>query len=220
MTEQVTESLRAMILMGELLPGARITQDELATELRVSTMPVREALLALAHEGFVDVRKGRSFQVAVTTRSDIADVYWLHAIVSGELTARAAERIDEAGLDDLSSAHEDWIKAGEAGDTTYLESANFAFHRVLNKAARSPRLLMVLRQTLRMIPEHFYSLIPDWYANSTHGHSAILEAVRSRDAALARREAMTHVEDAGNMLLGYFDDQGYWMQPPMRNDVR
>src|SRR5207342_1606487 len=67
----VAERLRDMILMGELPPGRRTTQDELARALGVSTMPVREALLTLAAEGFVAFAPGRSFTIPATSREDV-----------------------------------------------------------------------------------------------------------------------------------------------------
>jgi DNA-binding FadR family transcriptional regulator len=68
MADQVTDTLRRMILTRELGPGRRITQADLASMLGVSTMPVREALLRLVSEGFVDTVSNRSFTVAATTR--------------------------------------------------------------------------------------------------------------------------------------------------------
>ncbi|HEY7174354.1 MAG TPA: GntR family transcriptional regulator, partial [Micromonosporaceae bacterium] len=68
MSDQVTESLRSMILVGDLRSGDQVTQEKLAEDLGVSTMPVREALLRLSHEGFVQGGRGRSFRIAPTTR--------------------------------------------------------------------------------------------------------------------------------------------------------
>ena len=162
MSDQVTESLRSMILVGDLRSGDQVTQEKLAEDLGVSTMPVREALLRLAHEGFVQGGRGRSFRIAPTTREDIQDIYWVHATLAGELTARACERISAEDLDQLTQVHQRWLAAVSAGNVSALERENFEFHRLLNKAAQSPKLLMLLRNTLRLIPEHFYSLLKDW----------------------------------------------------------
>ncbi|TMK43705.1 MAG: GntR family transcriptional regulator, partial [Actinobacteria bacterium] len=60
MPDAVVSALRRMILVGELAPGSRATQDELAQRLGVSTMPVRKALLQLAAEGLIEVSPRRS----------------------------------------------------------------------------------------------------------------------------------------------------------------
>lgn len=212
-SDQVTDTVRRMILMGELHPGDPVAQDYLAGELGVSTMPVREALLQLSHEGFISGGRGRSFRVARTTREDIADVYWMHAILAGELSARAAVRLDDAGVARLAEVHDQWRGAAEAGDEGRLEETNFEFHRMINQAADAPKLLRVMRNTLRMIPEHFYAMIPDYVVAATERHDAILTALEARDAERARTEASKHVEESGALLIEFFDEKGYWTPP-------
>lgn len=210
MSDQVTDTVRHMILMGELRPGDQVTQDQLAGELGVSTMPVREALLQLSNEGFINGGRGRSFRVARTTRGDIKDVYWMHATLAGELTARACERLEEPGLRQLAEIHREWQDAVRTGDGRRLESTNFEFHRQINHAADSPKLLRLMRNTVRMIPEDFYIMVGSWAEAATASHGLILEALEARDAEKARAEATRHVQESGDLLIEYFDEKGYW----------
>lgn len=212
-SDQVTDTVRRMILMGELHSGDQVTQDQLAGELGVSTMPVREALLQLSHEGFIAGGRGRSFRVARTTREDIADIYWMHATLAGELTARAAPRLDEADVAALIDINAQWVTAAETHDEAALATTNFDFHRVINRAADAPKLLRVMRNTLRMIPEHFYAMLPAWADASTTHHDAILRALKARKPERARKEATRHVEESGAMLIEFFDEKGYWTTP-------
>src|SRR5207244_1357424 len=94
LADEVVATLRRMILVGELPPGSRSSQDELARLLGVSTMPVREALLRLAAEGFVEASPNRSFTIVRTTQTDVRDIYWMHAMLAGELASRACARAD------------------------------------------------------------------------------------------------------------------------------
>jgi len=213
MSDQVTETLRSMILVGDLRSGDQVTQEKLAEDLGVSTMPVREALLRLSHEGFVQGGRGRSFRIAPTTREDIEDIYWVHAALAGELTARACTRIDDETLAEVARVHDNWLTAVSSGNIAALERENFEFHRFINLAAGSPKLLMLLRNTLRLIPEHFYSLLPGWMSSSTRGHEEILAALTAHDADTARKVASEHVLEAGRMLVEYFDEQGFWTVP-------
>lgn len=213
MSDQVTETLRSMILVGDLRSGDQVTQEKLADELGVSTMPVREALLRLSHEGFVQGGRGRSFRIAITTREDILDIYWVHSTLAGELTARACARMNEDDLKQVRDTHERWLVAVQTANTVGLERENFEFHRLINQAADSPKLLMLLRNTLRLIPEHFYTVLPNWMSSSTEGHSQILSALAARDSDAARVAASQHVMEAGQMLVEYFDEQGFWNIP-------
>ncbi|MFC4948877.1 GntR family transcriptional regulator [Pseudonocardia sp. GCM10023141] len=213
MSDQVTDTVRRMILMGDLHPGDQITQDALAGELGVSTMPIREALLQLSHEGLITGGRGRSFRVARTTRRDIADVYWLHATLAGELTARACEQLDDEQLALLAEVHSEWKEAVRTHDVAGLETTNFEFHRIINQAAGAPTMLRLMRNTLRRIPERFYMMLPDWADTSTTSHEAILQALQARDPERARTEAANHVQESGKMLIEFFDEKGFWTAP-------
>jgi DNA-binding GntR family transcriptional regulator len=210
---EVTDHLREMILTGELLSGTRTTQDELARMLGVSTMPVREALLRLAAEGFVDAEPNRSFSIAPTTREDVKDIYWMHAGLAGELTRRACERADDALLGVLREHARRCRELAESGDAARLEQANWGFHRAINLAASAPKLLIILRATLRFIPNGFYGLLPAWTPISEAGHEAILRAFEQRDPEAARAAAEQHVHDAGELLVEQFTARGHWERP-------
>ncbi len=212
----VAERLRDMILMGELPPGRRTTQEELARALGVSTMPVREALLTLAAEGFVEFAPGRSFTIPPTSRDDIRDVYWIHGLVAGELTRRACEAADDDFVVGLRGLAEECAAALAADDTEGAAVANWRFHEAINRLADAPKLLLVLRTTLRFIPHGFYALVPEWRRMSEEGHAAIVAAFRGREPAEAAQLAEAHVRDAGRLLIELFSSQGYWAPPTAR----
>ncbi len=199
--------------MGELPRGRRTTQDELARALGVSTMPVREALLTLAAEGFVSFAPGRSFTITATSRDDIRDVYWMHGIVARELTRRACEAADEGFVDRLERLARECTAALEVDDTEGAAVANWHYHETINRRADAPKLLLVLRTTLRFIPQSFYALVPEWRRVSEQGHAAIVASFRRRDADGAAQLAEAHVREAGRLLIELFSSQGYWAPP-------
>jgi DNA-binding GntR family transcriptional regulator len=210
---QAADIMRDMILVGELKPGQQVTHEEMSSRLGVSTMPIREALLRLSHEGFIDGRQNRSFRVVPTSRDDVEDIYWMHAVLSGELAARAC-RNDASGVAaELESINARWDGLPGGAPARAYEELNWEFHRVLNLAARSPKLLVLLRHTIRFIPDHFYTLLPEWNELSRVGHRRIAAAMRKADPKQVEREAVTHVRDAGNLLIGHFTETGFWQEP-------
>lgn len=212
LADQASEAIREMILVGDLLPGYHVTHEELAARLGVSTMPVREALLRLVHQGFISAKPGRYFEIVPTTRDDIDDVYWVHAMLAGELTARASGNADPEFLAALEGIQKEW-EAVPTGAPAELEKLNHEFHRLINRQARSPKLIVFLRNTIRLIPEAFYALVPHWREVSTRGHTEIIEAIRTGDHEGARRAAEAHVREAGSLLGELFTDNGYWAEP-------
>jgi DNA-binding GntR family transcriptional regulator len=221
MSEKVSEALRDMILSGRLKPGDKITHDEMARRLDVSTMPVREALLRLSYEGLIDAQRNRSFRVAQMTRQDLDDVYWMHSLLLGELTARATERADAQLIQDLREIHAQWARLGNEGDPAELQALNEKFHDLINRVAGAPKLLIMLRNNSRFIPEHhFAGMVPGWSSVSIRNHEAILDAMERRDPVRARSAAEEHVKEAGAMLVSSFDDAGYWSEPSNDANLR
>jgi DNA-binding GntR family transcriptional regulator len=145
----------------------------------------------------------------------------MHGTLAGELTARAASLSTDELVERLRSIQAAWLGADSA-DPTFLDDLNTQFHRWINRAAASPRLLVMLRNTLRMIPDQFYSLVPAWSTASLRSHGAIIDAIAAGDAAAARMAAEQHVHEAGELLLEYFDDLGFWNRPsgPATLEVR
>jgi len=213
LSDEVAARLRRMILIGELAPGSHTTQDELARLLDVSTMPVREALLGLAAQGFVQARPNRSFAVVRTTPDDVRDIYWLHATLAGELTSRACARSDSEFLQTMRKLRDRCEHSHQEGDTEGMEVSNWAFHREINFAAAAPKLLLVLGTSLRFIPGGFYGLLPGWPDASTNGHDDIMKAFHDHDPPAARVAAEAHVRDAGALLTAHFSTTGYWTRP-------
>ena len=211
LTQEVTDTIREMILMGTLAPESRFTQQELATDLGVSTMPIREALLKLTHDGLIAASPNRSYRVVRTTREDIEDVYWMHATLAGELAARACSRVDDVLLHELRGLLESSLAGAQ--DQAAMEAANWEFHRAINLAAGSPKLLLLLGTTLGFIPHGFYALISEWGEVSERGHARLLEAFEAHDPEAARSAAAEHVHQAADLLVQHFSDTGYWTTP-------
>jgi DNA-binding GntR family transcriptional regulator len=152
MADQVSETLRIMILSRQLTPGLRVTQTELAEMLGVSTMPIREALLRLGSEGLIISSANRSFEVANPTEKGIRDVYWIHGVLAGELAARAWDNKSDALITTLQQEHDAYATLFKPGDRGSLTEANRRFHTAINSVSAPPTIGVVLRNTLHYFP--------------------------------------------------------------------
>src|SRR5437762_12222501 len=103
--EEVVGRVRAMLLDGEIPPGARIPERDLCEKLQVSRTPLREALKVLAAEGLVQLLPNRGSRAAKLTDKDLHDLFevcqGLEAL-AGEL---ACERITDAQIGEIAAAH-------------------------------------------------------------------------------------------------------------------
>src|ERR1700728_2398733 len=98
LSDEVASYVRELIMSGHLQPGDFIRQERIADELELSATPVREGLLCLKGEGFVQLKPRRGFVVAPLSAADIRDLFTAQALLAGELVGRAAVRM---GTDSL-----------------------------------------------------------------------------------------------------------------------
>jgi DNA-binding GntR family transcriptional regulator len=202
-TDQVAETLRRMILRQELPPGQKVTQDDLAKRMGVSTMPVREALLRLSAEGLIAAAPNRSFHVVRTTAADVRDVFWVHSVLAAELTRRATEAADAALVAELTERHSDYMTALESYDRDTMETSNWAFHKAVHEQASAPKLAIVLRNTLRFFPD-FSADIPGWGELAGKWQKQVLAAIKRGNADRAATVAAERVREAAELYIGHF----------------
>lgn len=142
--QAVLGELRRCINDGELRPGAVIRPDTVAAALQVSRIPVREALKILEGEGLVTHRPHTGYAVRSLSPEELAEVYWLRALLEGEALGRAlAQATDEdrAAAREACAAAEDALAQGDVN--AFSEHAR-RFHTLVLGPCRMPRLLRLL----------------------------------------------------------------------------
>jgi DNA-binding GntR family transcriptional regulator len=194
---QAANELRDRILTGRLQPGDRLDLDQLTAEFGISRTPIREALLELSYEGLVEITPRSGMAVVGITPEDAVDNFAVLAALAGKAAEMATGRMTPAELAELA----DLADAIESSDD--VVAANRRFHRALNLAARSPRLLTYLRQAVRVVPGNYFELFPEAEQRSKQEHAALLEAMTRGDAPAARAIAEAHVLSAGEALGGW-----------------
>jgi DNA-binding GntR family transcriptional regulator len=205
LADEITESIRQAILAGSYSEGERLSLASLASELGVSAMPVREALISLAHDGLVQSLPRRGFQATPLNQQDLDDLFELHAHISGVLAGRAAAVISDeqlSGLVAIQSTIDRLAKQRSSGGVAKdLEAANDEFHRRINTLAGGERLRGFLRQTSRYVPRALYGAAPEWLDGTLRDHPKILAALRRRDPKRTRELMEAHIRQ-GSAIVG------------------
>jgi DNA-binding GntR family transcriptional regulator len=191
---QAAAELRDRILTGALRPGDRLDLEEITAEFGVSRTPVREALLELSYEGLVAINPRSAITVIGISPADVVDSFAILAALSGKAAEMATGRTAAAEMTELQAL----AAAVDVADD--VVSANRDFHRAINHAARSPRLLAHLRQAVRVVPSNYFTLFPEQEQRSHDEHAALLAAMRRKDGKAARAIAEDHVLRAGEAL--------------------
>jgi DNA-binding GntR family transcriptional regulator len=200
--QRAAAELRNRIITGQLPPGSRLDLDQITEEFGTSRTPIREALIELSHEGLVSVAPRSGITVLGITASDAVDNFAVLALLSGKAAEWAAARITPAELAELRSLADSIAVADD------VVSANWRFHRALNLASRSPRLITFLRHAVRAVPTDYFEIFPEQEHLSVEEHAGLLDALGRQDGQAARAIAERHVLRAGEALGAWLDEPG------------
>lgn len=205
--DMIATVIRSAIFSGELRPGEKINQDELAEHLRVSKIPIREALVTLEAEGLIENVPRRGAFVSALSPDDVIDHFSVVGLVSGALAARATARIEPAQIDHMREVVE--AMRGER-DPGRFDGLNEDFHRTLNRAARARRLSSVLVLLIKSMPSDFYHHAPAWLDAALDQHIGILRAIEARDPEAVAERVKEHFRDAGTEAVTVLANSGFW----------
>ncbi|MEQ8437364.1 MAG: GntR family transcriptional regulator [Ilumatobacter fluminis] len=192
--DRVQHELMGELLRGELAPGLRLGQDEVADRLGVSKIPVREALQRLAALGLLRFETNRGAFVPRLTVADAVENYALRRALEPKLLERAVDRLSVVDLAEAEQALDD--DAGTA-DT------NWRFHRALYRAADWRRGLAMV-EILHAAVAPYVVLYTDALGgadDSDDEHARLLDACRRRDAPAALGLLHIHLERAERTLV-------------------
>ena len=214
LSELVASYLREQIISGKLAKGEFLRIDAIAKALNVSTTPVREGLLLLQSESFVRLMPRRGFVVNSFSKGDLLDLFWAQATVGAELAARATTRMSPEDFKRLQQIQADHERAVATGDNAVATRTGHQFHRTINLAARSQRLILLLGSLAKQLPNRFYASIEGQLQGAVEYHPIIINAIRVKDAESVRSLMYRHIISGAEHLIAMLERQGVWGQPP------
>jgi len=202
--------IRRLIFEGELRAGMRVPQDAIASDLGVSRIPVREALIVLEREGWVTNEMHRGAFISALDEQAVHDHYELYGLICGFAADRALAR----GAADLPQQLAD-IQTSFARATTAEEfyDLSLAFHAAILKAAASPRVNVAMRAMSALVPGNFFELVPNAVAVEKRGLAAIVRAMKQGDGERASAEYVKMMRQVGNKVAQLFKERGLFAPP-------
>lgn len=194
--EIVAGELRLMILGGELKPGQRLVEGQLAQRLGVSRNPVREAMRSLEAAGLIEVVPRRGAHVAAIDTCEVHHIQQIRILVEGYAVEQAAMRRDPESIERIRRCMEEGRRATARGDAVLAALCHREFHIAVERAAGIPFLQQVL-DPLRAQTELVFSVVTDRRGDITwEEHQDIYNAIAAGDAPLAREMSHKHIMNA------------------------
>lgn len=204
----VAAQLRRAIALGELSPGERLNEVDVAKRLGVSATPVREAFRDLEQAGLIVVRPHRGAIVRPLTHRDLAEVYSLRAHLEQMAIRLAYPRLEKEDFTRLEERIVEMEQRATAGDVIGVVELDVAFHRYIVERADHDLLL----QTWENIHPSRWTYITV-QALSKKGalyiarrHRPLLKALQADSAQVAIDAVAGHIETIGTEALRVLDD--------------
>jgi DNA-binding GntR family transcriptional regulator len=205
--DRVYGTLREDIISGQLAPGTTLGEERLASELKVSRTPLREALRQLSGEGFVEFLPHKGARVIQLTPELLQDVFLIREALEGIAAREAARKIDSARRISLRERFETLKPLVAQGD---LSDVGDMIHEEIFSICENQRLTRLMSACSGQVVwfQRIAERLPGRLMNSFRDHECILNALECRDPEWAEGIARAHIRNVLQDLLHALDEEG------------
>ncbi|MFO4686825.1 GntR family transcriptional regulator [Vibrio cholerae] len=204
-SENLTEYLIEAIVEGELAPGSKISEPELAKQFQVSRGPLREALMRVEGLGLIERIPHIGARVIQLSPTKLVELYAVREALEGmaaRLAARNITEIELAGLESILSTHSTHIDQVE-GASYFHQQGDFDFHYRIIQASRNQQLIGLLCDELYHLLRMYRYQSPRSHSRPVEAleeHKFILRAIRQRDEELAEMLMRRHISRSRQLI--------------------
>lgn len=199
----VFKTLRKAILKGDLKPGERLMEVDLASRMGVSRTPVREAMRMLELEGLVIMVPRCGARVAKISFKNLKDVLEVREALEELAITLACRRISEKQLEELRTAADKFEQTVKGGNEVKIAQADVRFHDIIVEASGNEKLV----QMMQNLSEQMYRYRYEYVKNvNIHGelvreHRAMLESIENKNLEEAVRTVNNHITKQGEAII-------------------
>lgn len=193
----VFNTLRQAILRGELKPGERLMEIQLANKLGVSRTPIREALRKLELEGLVNMVPRKGAEVADITEKSLRDVLEVRKALEELSVQLACEKITEEEIEELKRVAERFKDTLNDQDVTKIAEADVAFHDVIYTATDNQKLILLLNNLREQMYRYRVEYLKkeEAYPQLVAEHEELIDNISKRNKEEATRIMCEHIDN-------------------------
>ena len=201
--EKILETIREAILKGNLKPGEKVAEPELAERFGISRTPIREAFRQLESEGYLTVIPRKGAVVAALSERDVQEFYAIKSILEGYAAELAAQNLSDKELEKLEAINDKLKQLAKDGDVKSFYRVHNEFHDTFLKAANNSKLYELIQQLgLKFSRLRMASLsVKGRMAISVAEHDKLLDAFRRHDGKMAEDLVKKTAAIGGKVLL-------------------
>jgi|UniRef100_UPI003FED52F4 transcriptional regulator, gntR family len=193
----VFNTLREAILKGELQPGERLMELQLASKLGVSRTPIREAIRMLEQEGLAVTVPRKGAEVAKMTEKDMEDVLQVREALDELAASIACELMTKEELEELRGAMREFELSTKTKEIKRIAQADVDFHDIIYRSTDNPKLVSLLNNLREQMYRYRVEYLKDEknYPILMSEHSEIVEGLQNKDKARVTAAMHKHVKN-------------------------
>ncbi len=201
--ELVFTTLRQAILKGEIQPGERLMEIQLAEKMGVSRTPIREAIRKLANEGLVTMIPRKGAIVAGISEKLLMDVLQVRMTLEKMAYECAFKYITDEQIEELKTAEREFETAIRENDLVKIAESDEKFHFIIYNAAQNDKL----KEILTNLRENMYRYRMEYAKNResreklTREHSALIDTFVRRDSVEGLKIVEEHIHNQETVIL-------------------
>lgn len=205
----VFQTLREAILRGELRPGERLMELQLASKLGVSRTPIREAIRMLEQEGLAVTVPRKGAEVAKMTEKNMKDVLQIREALDELAVEIACDNMTDQQLVDLTLAMKNFENAVEAGNLKKIIESDVEFHDVIYQATDNPKLVTLLNNLREQIHRYRVEYLKERenYPKLIEEHEEIVSALKRRDKERVANAMSSHIRNQAETVRNIIREQ-------------
>lgn len=203
LSEVVYDELKKNILTGEITPGTRLMEVEMAEEMGVSRTPVREAIHKLEKEGLVNIEPRKGSYVSGISLKEMVDTLVVREVLESLAAELAAANQDKEGICRLEKMTSEYRDAIIEGDMEKIIHVDEGFHSAIVEMSGNRALIQLFEPVQELALRFRYLYYDNFkrYENMPTEHMNIVEAIRSGDVETARSVADYHVKKLKEFVI-------------------
>ncbi len=188
-------SLKEAIVRGDLQPGQRLVESTLSAQMRISRIPIREAMKKLEQDDLVERSDSRGFIVKNPSRDEIEETFGIRSVLESYAAALATERMDAATIGRLEEILETYRRALKKKDIATMMQLNAQMDEIIFTASGSRKLYSLIGNFRDFISRYRKALLAclDYAAISLADHEKIVEAMKEGDAEKVEKLVRRHL---------------------------
>lgn len=193
----VFNTLRQAILRGEMEPGERLMEIQLAQKLGVSRTPIREAIRKLELEGLVIMIPRKGAEVAHITEKDMRDVLEVRATLEELVVALACKNVTDEKLAELKAANKLFETSIVSKDVVNIVDADVHFHDIIYTMTDNARLIQIINNLREQMYRYRLEYVKDARTHSIliSEHNDIIKQLKDRNVEQAKKVIYQHINN-------------------------